>query len=181
MVTCLAHKRGFSSLAFALLQHHAKEPAMAVKAIPEGHHTVTPYLVVRGAAKTIDFAKKAFGAEELFDAMKNPDGTIMHAEFKIGDSVVMISEATDQHPAMQSMLHLYVPDIDAKYQRAIAAGGKSVTEPADQFYGDRSGGVKDPSGVMWHIATHKEDVAPAELKKRAEAQMKQQSQQRKAS
>ena len=154
---------------------------MAAKAIPEGHHTVTPYLVVRGAAKTIDFAKKAFGAQDLFDAMKRPDGTIMHAEIKIGDSVVMISDATDEHPPMQSMLHLYVPDIDAKYKSAIAAGGTSVMEPSDQFYGDRAGGVKDPSGIMWHIATHREDISPQELKKRAEAQMKMQAQQRKAS
>ena len=147
---------------------------MTAKAIPAGHHTVTPYLVVRGAAKTIDFAKKAFGAEDLFDPMKRPDGTIMHAEIKIGDSVVMISDATEEHPAMQSMLHLYVPDIDAKYKKAVAAGGTSMMEPADQFYGDRSGGVKDPCGVMWYIATHKEDVAPRELMKRAQEHMKQQ-------
>ena len=154
---------------------------MPARAIPEGHHTVTPYLVVRGAAKTIDFAKKAFDAEYLFDPMKRPDGTIMHAEIKVGDSVIMISDATEEHPAMQSMLHLYVPDIDARYKKAVAAGGTSVMEPADQFYGDRSGGVKDPCGVMWYIATHKEDVPMPELKKRAEAAMKQHAQGRKAS
>ena len=148
---------------------------MVAKAIPEGHHTVTPYLVVRGAAKTIDFAKKAFDAQDLFDPMKRPDGTIIHAELKIGDSVVMISDATEEHPAMQSMLHLYVPDIDAKYKKAVAAGATTVMEPADQFYGDRTSGVKDPCGTMWYIATHKEDVAPQELRKRAEAQMKQHS------
>ncbi|MPZ56350.1 MAG: VOC family protein [Rhizobiales bacterium] len=147
---------------------------MAVKAIPEGYHTVTPYLIVRGADKTVDFLKKAFGAEYAFDPMMTPDGLIMHAEIKIGDSRVMISEATEQHPAMKSMLHLYVPDVDAVYQRAIAAGGTSVMEPKDQFYGDRGGGVNDPSGNHWYIATHKEDVAPAELKKRAEAHLKQQ-------
>ncbi|MGZ5803429.1 MAG: VOC family protein [Rhizomicrobium sp.] len=154
---------------------------MAAQAIPEGHHTVTPYLVVRGAAKTIEFAKKAFGAQDLFEPMKRPDGTVMHAEFKVGDSVVMISDANDQMQPMQSMLHLYVSDIDAKYKSAISAGGKSVMEPMDQFYGDRTSGVKDPNGVMWYIATHKEDVAPLELKKRAETHMKQQEQQRKAS
>jgi uncharacterized glyoxalase superfamily protein PhnB len=153
---------------------------MAAKAIPDGHHTVTPYLIVRGAAKTIDFAKKAFGAQDLFEAMKRPDGTIMHAEFKIGDSVIMISDATDEHPPMTSMLHLYVPDVDVKYKSAMSAGGKSVMEPMDQFYGDRSAGVTDPTGVMWYIATHKEDVPQQELKTRAEAHMKQ-MQQRKAS
>ncbi len=103
-----------------------------------------------------------------------PDGKIMHADLKIGDSHVMISEATDQHPAMQCMVHLYVPNVDAVYERAIAAGGTSMTEPADQFYGDRGGGVKDPSGNCWYIATHKEDVGTAELRKRAEAMFKQQ-------
>jgi uncharacterized glyoxalase superfamily protein PhnB len=147
---------------------------MAVNPIPEGYHTVTPYLVVRGAAKTIDFAKKAFGAESAFEPMKRPDGTIMHADLKIGNSHVMISEATEQHPPMQCMLHLYVPNVDAVFQRALAAGGKSEMDPADQFYGDRSGSVKDPSGNHWYIATHIEDVAAAELKKRAEAMFKEQ-------
>jgi uncharacterized glyoxalase superfamily protein PhnB len=86
----------------------------------------------------------------------------------------MISEASDQHPAMPTMIHLYVPNVDAVYQRAVSAGGTSAMEPADQFYGDRSGGVKDPSGNHWHIATHIEDVPMAELKKRAEAMYKQQ-------
>jgi uncharacterized glyoxalase superfamily protein PhnB len=147
---------------------------MPVKAIPDGYHAVTPYLIARDAAKTIEFAKKAFGAEYAFEPMKRPDGKIMHAELKIGDSRVMISDATQEHPAMPCMLHLYVPDVDAVYKRAVGAGGTSVTELADQFYGDRSGGVKDPSGNFWHIATHKEDVAPSELKKRAEAHLKQQ-------
>jgi uncharacterized glyoxalase superfamily protein PhnB len=147
---------------------------MAVKAIPDGYHTVTPYLIARDAAKTIEFAKKAFGAEYAFEPMKSPNGKIMHAELKIGDSHVMISDATEQHPAMPCMLHLYVPDVDAVHKRAVSAGGTALTEPADQFYGDRSGGVKDPSGNVWYIATHKEDVAPAELKKRAEAHLKQQ-------
>jgi uncharacterized glyoxalase superfamily protein PhnB len=147
---------------------------MTAKAIPEGYHTVTPYLVVRGAAKTIDFAKKAFGAETASEPLKRPDGTIMHAEFKIGDSYVMISDASEQHQPMQSMLHIYVPNVDAVYQRAIAAGGKSVMEPMDMFYGDRSGGVKDPAGNQWFIGTHREDVAPQELKRRAEAHLKSQ-------
>ena len=145
---------------------------MAVKPVPEGYHTVTPYLVVRGADKTIEFMKKAFGAELSFEPMMRPDGKIMHADLKLGDSHVMISEEMDQHPAMPSMVHLYVPNVDAVYQRAIAAGGTSTLEPIDQFYGDRSGGVKDPSGNHWYIATHKEDVGMAELKKRAEAMFK---------
>src|SRR5262245_47635780 len=98
---------------------------MAAKPIPEGHHTVTPYLVVRGAAKTIDFMKNAFGAEPTFEPMKRPDGLIMYAELKIGDSRVMIGDASDKHPATQSMIHLYVPNVDAVFQRAVSAGGVS--------------------------------------------------------
>lgn len=148
---------------------------MAAKPIPDGFHTVTPYLVVRGASKTIEFAKKAFGAELAFDPMLTPDGNIMHAEMKVGDSRVMIAEASEQHPPMAAMLHLYVPNVDAVYERAIKAGGTSTMKPTDQFYGDRGAAVKDPTGVSWHIATHVEDVAPAELRKRADAYMKQQA------
>ena len=147
---------------------------MATKPIPEGFHTVTPYLVVRGAPKTIAFLEKAFGAVQVFEPMKRPDGTIMHAELKIGDSRVMLSEANEQSPPTQAMNYIYVPNVDATYQRAVAAGGASMMEPMDMFYGDRSGGVKDPAGNRWFVATHKEDVAPAELKKRAEAFAKQQ-------
>ena len=147
---------------------------MAVNPIPDGYRTVTPYLVVRGAAKTIEFAKKAFGAELIGEPMKRPDGTVMHAQIRIGDSLVMISDATAQQPPMPSMLYIYVPNVDAVYQRAVAAGGASLMEPMDMFYGDRSGGVKDPAGTQWFIGTHKEDVAPQELKKRAEAHHKSQ-------
>jgi uncharacterized glyoxalase superfamily protein PhnB len=145
---------------------------MAVKPVPDGYHTVTPFLVVRGAAKTIEFARKAFGAEVTEEPITRPDGTIMHTQIKIGDSLIMISDASEQHPPTQSMLYLYVPNVDAVYQRAVAAGGTSLMEPMDQFYGDRSGGVKDPSGNQWFIGTHKEDVAPQELKKRAAAHLK---------
>jgi uncharacterized glyoxalase superfamily protein PhnB len=145
---------------------------MATKPVPEGYHTVTPYLVVQGAAKIIDFAKKAFGAEMPIEPMKRPDGKIMHAELKIGDSHVMLSDADERHPAMPSMLYLYVPDVDSVYRRAVSAGGASLMEPMDQFYGDRSGGVKDPAGNQWFIGTHKEDLSPAELRKRAEAHLK---------
>jgi PhnB protein len=147
---------------------------MPVKAIPEGYHTATPYLVVKGADKTIEFLKQAFGAVPSFEPMKRPDGKVMHADLKIGDSHVMLGEASDQHPAMPGMVHLYVPDVDAVYQRALSAGGTSAMEPADQFYGDRAAGVKDPSGNHWHIATHIEDVSMAELKKRADAMYKSQ-------
>lgn len=145
---------------------------MAVQAIPEGYHTVTPYLITSEAHKVIEFLKKAFNAELAFPPMQRPDGKIVHAEVKIGDSRVMLSDATEQHPAMQCMLHLYVPDVDATYQRAIAAGGISMMEPTDQFYGDRGGSVKDAGGNWWYIATHKEDVAPDELRRRAEDAMK---------
>jgi PhnB protein len=147
---------------------------MAVKPIPQGYHTVTPYLVVRGAAKTIEFAKKAFGAETPGEPVMRPDGTIMHSQIKIGDSLIMISDASPQHQPTTAMLYIYVPNVDSVYQRAMAAGGTSMMEPADMFYGDRSGGVKDPTGVSWFIGTHKEDVAPKELQTRAEAQFKSQ-------
>jgi PhnB protein len=142
---------------------------MPVQPIPDGYHTITPYLVVRGADKTVEFLKKAFGAELSFEPMRRPDGKIMHADLKIGDSHVMISEASEQHPPMPCLVHVYVPNVDAVYARAIAAGGTAETQPTDQFYGDRGGSVKDPSGNHWSIATHKEDVAPQELRKRAEA------------
>jgi PhnB protein len=147
---------------------------MAVKAIPEGHHTVTPYLTVRDAVKVIDFLKQAFGAVTTYEPLKQPDGSIIHAEVKIGDSYVMLAEESEMAKATPSSLYLYVPDVDAVYQQAVKAGGKTIMAPIDMFYGDRSGGVKDPSGNSWMIATHKEDVAPLELAKRTEAFYKQQ-------
>ncbi len=145
---------------------------MAVKPIPDGYHTVTPYLTVQGVPKLIDFLKQAFEAQEL-ERMTQPDGTIGHAEVRIGDSVVMMGEARDEWKPMPSGIYLYVNDTDAVYKRALQAGATSIMEPADQFYGDRSAGVKDSSGNHWWIATHKEDVSPEELKKRAQAAMKQ--------
>jgi PhnB protein len=147
---------------------------MAVKPIPDGYHTVTPYLTVSGATKVIEFLKQAFRAELAHEPVKRPDGTIMHAEVAIGDSRVMIADESEMAKATPSSLYLYVPNVDSVYQQAIKAGGKTVMEPMDMFYGDRSGSVKDPSGNSWFIATHKEDVAPQELAKRAEAFMKQQ-------
>lgn len=148
--------------------------ATTVKPVPEGYHTVTPYLVVDGAEKIIRFMKDAFGAQPVFDPMMRPDGKIMHGEFKIGDSVVMISDSSEHAQATSTMLHLYVPNVDAVYQKALKAGGTSLMEPENQFYGDRSGGVRDPAGNRWHIGTHVEDVSPAELKKRATEFLKQQ-------
>jgi PhnB protein len=147
---------------------------MPAKPIPEGYHTITPYLVVRDAQETIDFLKKAFGATESHPPMKRPDGKIMHAEMKIGDSRVMLGEANEQWPLTTASLHLYVPDVDAAYKRAVDAGGKSTVEPMDQFYGDRSGCVKDASGNTWWIATHKEDLSLAELQKRGDEMFKKQ-------
>ncbi len=147
---------------------------MAVKPVPDGYHTVTPYLTVRGAAKVIEFLKQAFGAELSHEPVKRPDGTIMHVQVQIGDSRVMIADESEMAKATPSSLYLYVPNVDSVYQRAVKAGGSSVMEPMDMFYGDRSGSVKDPSGNSWFIATHKEDVAPQELAKRADAFIKQQ-------
>jgi len=146
---------------------------MAVKPIPDGYHSVTPYLIVQGVAKLIDFLKQAFDAKEI-ERMAGPDGTVMHAEVRIGDSVVMMGEARGESKPMPAALYLYVNDTDVTYRRALQAGATSLKEPADQFYGDRSGGVKDPAGNQWWIATRKEDVSPEELARRAETYMKQQ-------
>jgi PhnB protein len=143
---------------------------MAVKPVPKGFHTVTPSLVVKGAAKMIDFIKAAFGGEELV-RMPTPNGEIMHAEVKIGDSIVMLNDAMQQ-PATTSSLFLYVPDVDRLYERAVKAGATSVSEPADMFWGDRMAMVRDDFGNSWGIATHKENVSPKEMQKRAEAAIK---------
>ena len=145
---------------------------MAVKPIPDGYHSVTPYLTVPGVAKLLDFLKQAFEAQELH-RMPRPDGTIMHAEVRIGDSLVMMGEPMGSSQPMFGSLYLYVHDVDAVYQRALQAGATSTSEPADQFYGDRSAGIKDPVGNQWWIATHKEDVPLEEIARRAEAFMQQ--------
>jgi uncharacterized glyoxalase superfamily protein PhnB len=137
----------------------------SVRPIPEGSHTVTPYLVVEGIPKLIDFLKQAFGAQETF-RMARPDGVVAHAEVKIGDSLVMMGTPMGQWKAQTCSLYLYVADVDAVYQSAIQAGGTSVREPSDQFYGDRTGGVIDPCGNYWGIATHIEDVPPEEVERR---------------
>jgi PhnB protein len=147
-----------------------------VKPIPEGYHTATPYLIVKDAARAIEFYKKAFGATELM-RMPGPGGKIGHAEIKIGDSPIMLA---DEVPGMgfrspESLggspisILLYVEDVDVVFSEALAAGAKVQRPVADQFYGDRTGGVTDPFGHVWYIATHKEDVSPEEMKKRAAA------------
>lgn len=152
---------------------------MAVKAKPDGYHSITPYLIVRGGAAAIDYYKAAFGAEETV-RMPGPGGTIGHAEIRIGDSVVMLAdEPPDQQwRSPQSLggspvgLLLYVEDVDARFNRALAAGGKVIKPLANQFYGDRSGTLADPFGHQWTLATHVEDVAPEEMKRRMEGMMK---------
>ena len=141
--------------------------AVPVKPIPEGYHTVTPYLVVQGVGRLIDFMKAAFDAQEIF-RMPMPDGSIGHAEMRIGNSMIMLGEARDQFKAMPTTLNLYLEDVDAAYARALAAGATAVSEPKNQFYGDRSGGVRDMCGNNWYVATHIEDVSEEEMKRRME-------------
>ena len=147
---------------------------MSAQPIPEGYNTVTPYLVIEGADEVLEFVKQAFGAEERF-RMDREDGTIGHAEVTIGDSVVMLAEAGGEWTSMPGGLHLYVEDCDATYARALEAGAESVREPEDQFYGDRSGGVRDRAGNLWWITTHVEDVPPEEMERRAQEWAAQQS------
>jgi PhnB protein len=149
----------------------------AVKAIPQGYHAVTPYLILSGAAAAIAFYKEALGAEEVM-RIGGPGGRIGHAEIKIGDSRVMLA---DEHPEIGALspktvggspvsIHLYVEDVDRAIERAVAAGANLVRPVADQFYGDRVGGIEDPFGYRWFIATHKEDLTIDEIQRRAAAQ-----------
>jgi len=149
---------------------------MPVKPIPEGYHSVTPYLIVRGGVDAIEFYKKAFGAVELF-RMPSPDGKIGHAEIKVGDSPIMLA---DEFPDMgykgpQSLggspvsLMIYVDDVDTVFSQAVDAGATVKEALADKFYGDRMGTVIDPFGHRWHLATHKEDVSVEEMERRAKA------------
>lgn len=141
--------------------------ATKVKAVPEGYHTVCPYIVVSGVSKLIDFVKQVFGATEVY-VSRRPDGTVGHAEVKIGDSIVMMGEGANIK-SFPAMLHLYMEDCDAVYRRAMEAGAKSVREPSDQPYGDRTAGVEDAFGNQWYIATHIEDVSSEELEWRMKA------------
>lgn len=138
------------------------------KPIPDGYHTLTPYLIVPDGEKMLQFLQEAFGARILF-RHNGPDGVLMHAELELGDSKLMVGQASKQFTPRTQATYVYVPDVDAAYKRAIAAGAKSLTEVADQFYGDRSGGFEDPAGNCWWVATHVEDVSEAELTRRARA------------
>jgi PhnB protein len=148
---------------------------MAVNSIPQGFHSVTPYLVVREVPKLLDFLKQAFNAQEIM-RMPQPDGTIMHAEVRIGDSPIMMGEAQGEHKPMPGSMYLYVDDTDATYKRALQAGATSQMAPENMFYGDRHASIIDPVGNHWSIATHIEDVPPDEMARRAEAFMQQQAQ-----
>jgi len=159
-----------------------KEISIPVKPIPSGYRSITPYLAVRQAAEAIEFYRRAFDAKERM-RIGAPDGKVGHAELEIGDSVVMLA---DEVPDMEFLgpasiggtsvtLHLYVKDVDASFRKATDAGAKPMREVQDQFYGDRTGSVRDPFGHVWLIATHKEDVAPEELTRRAEAAVKRQA------
>jgi PhnB protein len=143
-----------------------------VKAIPDGYHSIQPYLHIRGAVEALDFYKKAFGATERM-RMSYPDGRIGHAEIQLGDSVIMLA---DEYPEKEiyspkhlggsaASLMFYVEDCDSVYHQALSAGAKSIREPADQFYGDRMAGVEDPFGFQWWIGTHIKDVPMEELQK----------------
>jgi len=131
---------------------------MKVKPVPDGYYTVTPYITVKGASQLITFLKKGFDAKEI-EVSKGPDGNVMHASIQIGTSRIMLAEATEKYKPMPAAFYLYVDDTDAYYKKALAAGGTSEMEPADQFYGDRNADVKDPFGNIWWIATHIEDVS----------------------
>jgi PhnB protein len=147
-----------------------------VKAIPDGYHSVTPYLIIDGAARALDFYKRAFDAKELM-RIPSPGDKIGHAEIKIGDSVIMLA---DEHPEMDARgpghfggspvsIMVYLEDVDKQFRQAIAAGATETRPVTDQFYGDRSGTLKDPFGHNWHLSTHKEDVSMEEMNRRMAA------------
>jgi PhnB protein len=149
--------------------------AKASKPIPEGFHSVTPHLVIRGAAAAIDFYKRAFGAQEIM-RMAGPGGQIGHAELKIGDSIIMLADEFPGSPIRSPQalggttgtLNIYVPDVDKQYQQAVSAGATATMPVADMFWGDRYGQLTDPFGHVWSIATHKEDLSEQEIEKRAQ-------------
>ncbi len=150
--------------------------AMAVKPIPDGYHSVTPYLIVKGAAKAIDFYKNAFGATELM-RFPGPNNTVMHAEIKIGDSPIMLADERDSGPYRNPLafggtpvsLMVYVEDVDTVFKQAVSLGAESTSAVQDQFYGDRSGNLTDPFGHVWTVATHQEDVSSEEMERRMAA------------
>ncbi len=159
---------------------------MSAKSIPQGFHTITPHLVCRDAKKAIEFYQKAFGAESL-RILSMPDGKVMHAELKIGNSVVMLGEEAPDWKVLSPLslgnspvtIHLFTDDVDSLFQRAVSAGCTATMPVLDQFWGDRYGQVVDPFGHRWSIATHKEDLSPEEIQKRGIIAMEQMSKARK--
>lgn len=144
---------------------------MVDKFIPDGFHTVTPYLTVQGANQLLEFVKTAFDAEEVL-CMKQSDDIINHAAVKIGDSMIELAEAKADWAPMPGAIHLYVIDADAVYERSLQAGATSLQAPMDMYYGERGAAVRDPVGNHWYIATHTEDLSPEELAKREAASLK---------
>jgi uncharacterized glyoxalase superfamily protein PhnB len=145
---------------------------MTVKYKPEGFHSVTPFFIVKGTERFINFLKDAFDAEEI-SVSKMPDGSIMYAQLKIGDSFIMMGEESENYKPTQSSVYLYIQNVDEVFKKALKAGASSLREPQNEFYGDRTGGVADQFGNQWWISTHIEDVSESELKKREEDFMKQ--------
>jgi PhnB protein len=141
---------------------------MAVKPVPDGFQTLTPYLTVGDAQSLINFIEQSFDGKVTY-RMNDEKGNVRHAEMKIGDSMIMIGQARDEWKPRPGMFVLYVPDCDAVYKKAVSAGGKVVREMATQAYGDRSGGVEDAQGNQWWISTHVEDVSPEEMERRMKA------------
>lgn len=147
---------------------------VSTKPIPDGYHTITPYLIVPDVSVMFDFLSRAFNAKR-FDWNVGPDGVVSHASVKIGDSMLMMGAASGPYKPQQTMLYMYVEEVDRVYEAAVAAGGESIQEPKHQFYGDRTAAVKDPAGNSWYIATHVEEVHPEELQRRFLAARAQQS------
>jgi uncharacterized glyoxalase superfamily protein PhnB len=140
-----------------------------VKPVPDGYHTLTPYLTVPDGERMLSFLQDVFGAK-LVERHNRPDGSLQHAELQIGDSKIMVGGANQQFTPRPQTVYVYLPDVDAIYQRALNAGAKSIMPVANQFYGDRNGGFEDPAGNWWWVATHVEDVSKEELERRARAQ-----------
>jgi PhnB protein len=159
---------GLESKFFNQKSKITEDAPMSVKPIPDGFPTVIPYLVVKDAFAQYEFLQKAFDAKELHRTNR-PNGRIANLIFKIGTSVMMMGEASEEWKPMAGSFYLYVEDCDAVYKAAIAAGGTSIMEPANQFYGDRHGGVTDAAGHQWWIATHIEDVSDEEIQRRSDA------------
>jgi uncharacterized glyoxalase superfamily protein PhnB len=147
---------------------------MAVKPIPDGYGTVTPYLTVDDPAPVIEFLKKVLNAKEIF-AMRDDKGNIGHAEVKVGSSILMLGKARDEWKSRPGNFYVYVEDCDAIYEKALAAGAISLSKPETQFYGDRHGGVTDSQGNNWWVATHVEDINPDDMKRRAEEHQRKQA------